>query len=245
VLDVGTRRLWDRLRERVTPESLAWLEEKTAEADPQTVAVAFPAVGRRLGRGPLEPGRSPVDLHAWTVDDAGRTLLLLSLGERVRGELRHLYDHGDAAERRGVLRALPYLPIGDDVGVPIVEDALRTNDTRLVAAAMGPYALERLTDEALGQAVLKCVFVGVPISPIEGLERRATPGMSRMLAGYAHERIAAGRDITPEVWPFIEKHPPEGELKAIESELRHPVESRRRAAEKALDERRAALKESD
>lgn len=246
MLETGTTgSLWERLRERVPPENLAWLEEKTQEeADPPSVAAAFPAVGRRLGRSPLDPDRSLDDLHVWTVDDAGRTLLLASLDKRVVGELRDLYDHGDAAERRGVLRALPYLPVGD-AGLPIVEDALRTNDTRLVAAAMGPYALEHLTDEALAQAVLKCVFVGVPISPIGGLERRATPEMSRMLAGYAHERIAAGRDITPEVWPLIEEHPPKAELEAIESELEHPVESRRRAAQKALAERTAALKESD
>lgn len=244
MIETGTVELKERLRARAPAEGLEWLEEKISAQDPAVVAVAFPAVGRRLGRGPLDPDRSPDDVHAPTVDDAGRTLLLASLGCGAAEEVADLYRHGDAAEKRGVLRALSYLEVGE-AGMPVVEDALRANDTRLIAAAMGPYAVERLSDEALAQAVLKCVFVGVPIAPIEGLEGRATPEMSRMLAGYAHERIAAGRDITPEVWPLIGKHPPREELEAMERELDHPVEARRRAAEKALAERlaerRAAL----
>ncbi len=53
--------------------------------------------------------------------------------------LTRLYRQGTAAERRAVLLALPHLVPGPDA-LPLVEDALRTNDTRLVAAAVGPYA---------------------------------------------------------------------------------------------------------
>ena len=160
-------------------------------------------------------------------------LLLVALGDRAGEEIGELYRHGDADERRGVLRALPFLPVGDSA-VPLVDDAIRTNDTNLIAAALGPYAMERLDDAALAQAVLKCVFVGVPISPLEGLEDRTTPGMSRMLADYAHERIAAERDVPAEVWPIIERYPPQEEIEAILSELDHPIDERRRAAERAL-----------
>ncbi|MEK8109707.1 EboA domain-containing protein [Micromonospora sp. M12] len=59
-----------------------------------------------------------------------------------------------------MLRALPLLPIGG-AGVPLLHDAIRTNDTRLVAAALGPYA-RHLDPAAWRQAVLKCVFSGVP-----------------------------------------------------------------------------------
>ena len=56
---------------------------------------------------------------------------------RAEGELAELYRYGDAAERRGVLRALPYLDLGDR-GLGLIDDAIRTNDTRLIAAALGP-----------------------------------------------------------------------------------------------------------
>ena len=120
-------------------------------------------VGRKVGREPLEADADPADVHAWTIDDAARTLLLVAMGERAEAELAELYRYGDAAERRGLLRALPFLELGDR-GLALTDDAIRTNDTRLIAAALGPYATEHLPDASYDQAVLKCVFVGVPIT---------------------------------------------------------------------------------
>ncbi len=228
------------LRRSIDDAAAAWLDESLAAvaADPAAVRSRFPAAGRKVGRGPLDPGAEPGDLFAWTLDDAARTLLLAATGDAAAAEAPGLYRHGDAAERRGVLRALGEVPVGD-AGIPIVEDALRTNDMRLVAAAMGPYALARLDDDAVAQATLKCVFMGIPIDRIEGLADRATPEMARMLAGFVHERIAAGRDITADVWPFIDRHPPAGELAAIEAEVDSPVLERRTAALGALARRGA------
>jgi hypothetical protein len=229
------RDLWDELEERVSPEGLAWVREAVAaiEADPAAVRTRFPMAGRKAGRGTLDPDANPDDVHAWTVDDAARTLLLVALGDGVEAELRDLYRFGDAAERRGLLRALPYLPVDDRV-VDIVDDAIRTNDTRLVAAALGPYATEHLDDAAYDQAVLKCVFIGVPIAPLDGLPVRATAETARMLAAFVHERVAAGRDIPAEVWDVIDRHPPADELAAIEAERESEFADRREAAERAL-----------
>ena len=240
MIQADRNELWTALRERAPADGVAWLEEKTLAAgeDPGVVAIAFPAVGRKVGRGMLDPASDPDDVHAWTLDDAGRTLLLRAAGDRVGDLLEDLYRHGDAAERRGVLRALPFLPLRGSA-VRLVDDALRTNDARLIAAAMGPYALAHLDDAALAQAVLKCVFVGIPVSPLPGLEDRVTPDLSRMLAGYVHERVAAGRDVPAEVWKIIDRHPPTSELRAIFAELEHPVGDRRRAAAKTLADRRA------
>jgi hypothetical protein len=222
------------LEDRVTPEGLAWLQEAAADVahDPAAIGTRFPAVGRKVGRGPLDPADDPDDVHAWTVDDAARTLLLQALGDRVEEELGELYRYGDAAERRGILRALEHLEVGDRA-LNLVEDAIRTNDTRLIAAALGPYATEHLPDAAYDQAVLKCVFVGVPITPLHGL-RRVTPDGARMLAALVHERVAAGRDVPAEVWTVIDRHPPHAEIAAIEAELDSPFEDRREAAERAL-----------
>ena len=227
--------LWASIRGRASAEGIRWLEEsvEAVAGEPGTIAAVFPAVGRKVGRVPLDPEADADDLHAWRLDDAGRALLLAALGARVGGELEELYRYGDADERRGVLRALPLLPVGNSA-VPLVEDALRTNDLRLIAAALGPYAFERLDDAALAQGILKCVFLEVPISPLEGLDARATPEMARMLADYVHERVAAGRDVPAEVWRIIERFPPPEELDAIIAELRHPVDERRQAAERAL-----------
>jgi hypothetical protein len=228
------------LEERAEPDGLAWLQDAIAdvERDPAAIRTRFPMTGRKVGREPLDPDDEPEDVHAWTVDDAARTLLLAALGDRVEQELRELYRYGDAAERRGLLRALPFLPLGDRA-LDLVDDAIRTNDTRLVAAALGPYATEHLPDAAYDQAVLKCVFAGVPITPLDGLPDRATPNGARMLAAFVHERVAAGRDIAPEVWRVIDRYPPADELQAIEDELSSPYDDRRSAAERALAARSA------
>lgn len=221
---------------RLDAAGRAWLAAARYEVanDQDAIARIFPAVGRHVGRGPLAPDATREDVHAWTCDDAGRTLLLVALGDRAPGELALLYRHGDGAERRAVLRSLAYLPLSDEVGIPLVDDALRTNDVRIVAAAIGPYALDRLDDAAIAQAVLKCVFVGVPLDRIPGLQARVTPQLSEMLARFVHERIAAGRSVPADVWPLIDRHPPTTELAEIEAELDQPVAERRLAAEAAL-----------
>jgi hypothetical protein len=228
----------ERLEVAARAEGLAWLDETVAEIrdDPAAVRGRFPSVGREVGRDPLDPGRDPDDVHAWTIDDAARTLMLAALGERALDELPDLYRFGDAAERRGLLRALPYLEIGDGA-LGIVDDAIRSNDTRLIAAALGPYATEHLDAAGYDQAVLKCVFVGVPIAPLDGLEARSTAETARMLAAFVHERVAAGRDVPGEVWLVIDRFRPEAELRLIEGELSSPYPDRRQAAERALASR--------
>lgn len=222
------------LRERASEEGVAWLEDAVERVrdDPRALHALFPAVGRKVGRGPLDPDADP-NLYAWTVDDAARTLLLLALGDGAGSALEELYDNGDAAERRAVLRSLALVEAGES-GRRLVDDAVRTNELALIAAALGPYAFEQLDDDAIAQAVLKCVFVGVPLPGLDGLDRRVTPELSRMLAGYVHERIAAGRSVPAEVWPVIDRYPPALELDAIRAELDHPISERRDAARAAL-----------
>jgi hypothetical protein len=174
----------------------AWLAEATSRvaADPGAIAGLFPAVGRRCGRGPLpDPGAA---LAGWSVDDAARALLLTSVplrGAALAAEIGALYRYGDAAEKRAVLRALPRLDLGDG-GVDLLGDAIRTNDPRLVAAALGPYA-RHLDDAMWRQAVLKCVFMEIPLNVVAGLAGRADAELARMLAGLDSERRAAGRTI--------------------------------------------------
>jgi hypothetical protein len=174
----------------------AWLAGTVyrVAGSPAAIGALFPAVSRRCGRDPL-PGGGP-GLAGWTVDDAARVLLLTALpmrGPALAAEAAQLYRYGDAAEKRGVLRALPWLDIGAG-GVELLHDAIRTNDPRLVAAAVGPYAVH-LADPMWRQAVLKCVFMDIPLSLVSGLAGRADGELGRMLADLADERRAAGRTL--------------------------------------------------
>ncbi|NYI76340.1 EboA domain-containing protein [Nocardioides panzhihuensis] len=171
------------------------------EADPTRVRTRFPAAAREIGR---TPGTSPAP-DAERVEDDVRVRLLVALGrgladdaDTLSTELHDLYRFGDADERRAVLLGLGHLEdaIGDRA-VDLLHDAMRTNDPRLVAAAMGTYAA-RLDAAAWRQGVLKCLFVGVPLRLVAGLEPADDPAddeLRRMVADYAAERTAAGREV--------------------------------------------------
>jgi hypothetical protein len=179
------------------------LDEMTADIrrDPTRVRAHFPAAAREVGRGPAtdEPDATPI-----RVEDQVRADLLAALAdalaanhERLVEEVSCLYRYGDADEKRAVLLALHRLPVGAAC-LPVVEEALRTNDTRLVAAAMGPYGAVHLSAPAWRQGVLKCLFVGVPLSAVHDLAGRSDGELARMVAGYADERRAAGRIVPPD-----------------------------------------------
>jgi hypothetical protein len=227
----------------VDPQSVRWLEDAEAAVrrEPAALAGPFSAAGRRMGRDLLvgAPPTSP----AWSVAAAARTVLLAALlagADATDGlaELHACWRHGTADEQLAVVQAVSVLDVGEGVR-SIVLDALRTNDVRLVTAAMGRWAAARLDDESFAHGVLKCVFMGIPLQLVTGLEQRTTAELSRMLASFAHERIAAGRTVPADVWPVIDAHPPADVIAAIEAELDHPVDDRRDAARAALAERRA------
>ena len=162
---------------------------------------AFAMAGRRCraaahrSAAPPTAGapRPPQDPHP--PEDTARVLLLHAAQPPAEAVVR-LYQRGSAAERRAVLRALPHLDLGPAADA-LVDDALRANDTRLITAAVGPGAAERLPAHAWRHALLKCLFTGVPITAVAGLRRRV-PGdgeLLRMLTDYAAERTAAGRPV--------------------------------------------------
>ena len=232
------------VRDRTSAEGFLWLTEARAEVSgrPEAVRARFPAVGRAVGRGMVGPAGPAGPYFGWTIDDAARCLLLDALGPSVADEVEGLFRHGDTAERRGVLRWIGLLPDAHDprldtIARELVDDALRSNDLRLVAAALGPWAVRHLPDAALNHAVLKCLFVGLPLTGLDGLAPRVTPDLCRMLAGYVHERVAAGRDVPGEVWDVIDRFPPADAMAALEAELDHPVGNRRRAARATLADR--------
>ncbi|MEV8443953.1 EboA domain-containing protein [Actinosynnema sp. NPDC051121] len=192
-----------------------WLAdaERTVRTDPASIRTFFPAVGRVVGRQALRGGSDPLGVVHGTVDDLARTRLLVALAaatgpEALATELTSLYRFGDDAERRGVLRALA--AVGDkapEAGVDLVKDALRTNDTRLVAAALGPFAADHLDAHTWRHGVLKCLFLDIPLTAVAGLDRRADAELRRMVGAFADERRAAGRVVPDDALDLLRSHP--------------------------------------
>jgi hypothetical protein len=175
----------------------------TVRTDPAAIEHLFPLVRRRCGRASVaQAAGDPV-----AADEAVRGDLLAALpvhGAALAEVLGGLYGRGDPVERESVLRALTRLgPRLGPAALPIVEDALRANDPRLVAAALGRYAERHLSPPAYRQAVLKCVFMGIPLSQVAVPDERCDAELARMLSDFAAEREAAGRTVPADIWPII------------------------------------------
>lgn len=226
-----------RLDDRLGDDSRTWLDttRQQVAGDAGAMAARFPAVSRHVGTATLDPDADPDDPFAWHVDDAARALLVAALDDDARErELRDCYRHGDARERRGVLRSLEVVDVDPDVAAVLVDDALRTNDTRLMAAALGPAGVATLDDHGFAQAVLKAVFVELDLLAIAEVPARVTPELSRMMADFVHERVAAGRSIPAAAWTVVDRHPPEDRIAAITAETEHADPHRAAAATDAL-----------
>lgn len=183
----------DTLKELLPPAARIWL----VEARRQSLAAAFPAAARKVGRDRISP--------SWTTDQATRALLLVGAEAN---EVQEVYRFGDAAEKVAVLHALSVEEVADglrDNAVGLVEDALRTNDQRLIATALGPYATQHLQQPAFRQAVLKCVFAGIPLALVDGLPERMDDELFRMMSAFATERTAAGRDIPADLTHYLSR----------------------------------------
>lgn len=177
-------------------------------AEPARIAELFPAAGRAVGREPIAPDDDPLGLVQGTVDDRAREELLGALlaalpPQDAARALDELYRYGDDAERRGVLRGLSAAAPDDEavvaVGLELVADALRTNDPRLVAAALGPFGARHLDQHAWRHGVLKVLFMGIPLAAVADVARRSDDELARMAAALVAERRAASRPITDDM----------------------------------------------
>ncbi|WP_461188113.1 EboA domain-containing protein [Arthrobacter sp. Z4-13] len=201
--EAGTRR-----------ESERWLRESLTliTADPGTLSKTFAMAGRRLSRSPLRPDADPAGVLFGTISDDARGQLIGQLGEFLSPDelaeaLLALYDGGDSAERRGVLRGLgalaassPKLPVVVvTAGLRLTAEALRTSESGIVAAAVGPFAATYLDQHSWRHAVLKLVFMGISLSAVTDLQERADAELARMARDFAAERSAAGRPVPEDV----------------------------------------------
>ncbi len=84
-------------------------------------------------------------------------------------------------------------------GLRLTTEALRTSESGIVAAAVGPFAAAYLDQHNWRHAVLKLVFMGISVSAVTDLRERADDELARMAGDFAAERSAAGRSIPDDV----------------------------------------------
>lgn len=246
---------------------LAWLDQSAAKVSASSkdadVYMAVSLVTRKIGKSDLtlndadlraaEAARSGWDPRNWSADQAARVLLILTLEQdppRFARCLEQLCITGDVSELAAFYRGLPLYPEQPRYLARATE-GLRTNMKNVFEAIAhrNPYPAEQFPEPAWNQMVLKALFVGSALWPIQGLDRRANPELARMLCDYAHERWSAGRPVSPELWRCVGPHATGGMLQDLERVLNKGTEPERAAAALALKSSRdpaaAKLLQSD
>jgi len=207
------------------------------------VLFAFSAAARRFPHEPMNltaeeqaqaesvrPGWQPAQ---WTLCEAARAWLLLAPGAADKYD--QLCATAEVHELSAFYKALPLLPNPETLRARASE-GLRTNITDVFCAVAhdNPFPSEQFDEIAWNTMVLKALFIDIALHPIVGLDRRANPALMRMLCDYAHERWAANRSVSPELWRCVGPHADDAALADLERVLTTGDDRERRAATEAL-----------
>jgi hypothetical protein len=241
------------LQARLAPDAFAWLDARCADiaggAPERRFFMDVSAASRHTGKAPLDlnaeqqaaadAARGGWRPAGWTADQAARTLLVLSLPGTPVATLDRLFECADLGELVALYQALPVLPNPAD-HVARCAEGVRTNMTDVFRAVAhgNPYPKEYLPEAAWNQMVLKSLFIGVELAPIMGLDERANPALMRMLCDYAHERWAAGREVSPELWRCVGPFADEAAKQDLKKVLETGTDAEQAAARQALENAR-------
>jgi hypothetical protein len=242
------------LRRQLSGDAADWLEAQAlavggAETD-RALFLAISLVHRRIGKADLalsaadiaaadaaRPGWRPA---GWSLDQAARVFILLAAGgspARFAERLEQLFATADISELIAFYRGLPLYP--DQARyVERAAEGVRTNMKAVFEAVAhnSPYLAEQFSESRWNQMVVKALFIGSTLYPIEGLERRWNPDLTRMLCDYAHERWAAGRAVSYELWRGVGRHADKAAIDDLARVLDRGGPIERQAAALALGE---------
>ncbi|MGB3787861.1 MAG: EboA family metabolite traffic protein [Phormidesmis sp.] len=237
------------LQQRMPSEQLLWLEDRLKQlaenSSDRLLFTTFSSVPRYTTKADLaltdadlqeaasaRKGWVPSD---WSLDQAGRTLLLLSLpaeeAHQYQALVEKLFSTADVSEQIALYQSLPLLPY-PHLFVARAAEGLRTSITAVfnAIALNNPFPGDYFEALPWNQMVLKAVFVDSPLHLIQQLDKRANPELARMLSDYAHERWAAKRQVTPELWRLIGPFLNDRFLTDIEHALNTPDKDQQLAA---------------
>jgi len=227
------------LEKRLPSEAWAWLDQQvralTNEATDRDLYFAVSMALRKVGKSDVDlseadfrdakearPGWTPKN---WSVDQAARLLLMLAAspdGGQFASRLEQLCNSADVRELIAFYQGLPLYPDPERY-IGRAGEGLRTNMKAVFEAVAhnNPYPFENFEDGAWNQMVLKAIFVGSPLNPIQGLDQRRNLELAQTLIDYAHERWVASRAVTPELWRMVGPFADE----VIVNDLRRPLTS--------------------
>ena len=215
----------------------------------QSLIRAIGLAPRRLGKADLvltgddreraQSIRSGFDPSGLSVDQAARIAFMLAsyrgddaaFASRVAAFART----ADLSESIAYLRGLAVFPAMREL-LPVAAEGVRSSVKPIFEAVAhrNPYPAEIFDQGAWNQMVLKALFIDSTLAPIQRLDERANPDLAEMLVDYAHERWAAGRPVSPELWRCVGPYADERALADLERVLNTGAPEERAAAKAAL-----------
>lgn len=251
------------LQSRLDDKANEWLKKNSKQLiesnEDWLFFTSFSAAPRNTSKSPLDLSeeekkqalqyRKGWTLDHWSTGDLSRTYLLLCIAEKDKKTfldwIEKTFISSDMGEAVALHQALPVLPYPEEL-TDLAAEGVRSNMTSVfnAIALRNPFPADYMDKDAWNQMVLKALFVESPLYLIQGIDQRANEKLARMLVDYAHERWAADREVSPELWrpvgPFAK-----GEfLKDLRKVLDHTDELHRQAALLALKESPSAEAET-
>ncbi|MDB5262664.1 MAG: hypothetical protein JWQ14_1945 [Adhaeribacter sp.] len=213
--------------------------------------LAFSVAPRYTGKKPIilsetdqqeaENLRAGFNPQNWTTDQVARALLVRAIPhetpEQYVAILNKVFSTADLSELVTLYASLPLLPYPER-HVMRAAEGVRTTMTQVfdAIALNNPYPHDYLPEEAWNQLVLKSIFNVRPLYRIYGLDARRNEALANIAIDYAHERWAAGRTLTPELWRLVGPFISAENIKDIQRLLQSPENIQKEAAALALAE---------
>ena len=241
------------LERQLPPDSVQWLngrrEELRSAFSARALHITLGMIPRRLGKADLvleasdissaDEARHDWDASEWSVADAARILVLIetagAAGQTFAARFSDLCSTADVGESIAFYRGLPLYPDPDSIEDQ-AREGLRTNMRAVFEAVAhrNPFPREQFDTTRWNQMVLKALFVDSPLHPIQGLDARANAELAHVLCDYAHERWAAGRPVSPELWRCVGPHATDDSVVDLAKVLTEGTDVERKAAALAL-----------
>lgn len=210
------------LSERAGREHTDWLQSQVGKIlssnSDRELHITLGLIPRKLGRADLAlatpqladasalvPDWNP---SCWSIDTAARIMVLCELAETdpegFGDTITDLCRNADLAESIALYSGIALYPHSDKLN-NLIGEGLRTN-MRAVFEAIAhynPYPARHFDENRWNHMVLKALFIDSTLSPIQGLDDRSNKELATILCDYAHERWAAGRAVTVELWRCV------------------------------------------
>jgi hypothetical protein len=229
--------------------AVSWFTEKVKGlSSTSPFYLAFGMLKRKVEDGPISISEglnaelkriNPAFSYTkWTLVEFCRLAFLVHLDSLDnKAKICTLLASSDMKEQVVIYKSLQYLSNAEDFKLEII-DGIRTNmiDVFDAIALENSYAFKHFSEDAWNHMVLKAIFMERPIYRIYGIDDKKNTKLAGILQDFVHERWAAGRVVTQELWIMISVFENDSIFEDLKKVIKNDSEIGKTAAIKVLQE---------